>query len=153
MRKFNAIRNAVNFGKGKNRMNKFNENIQSEETTEYQESEAMNEMNNELQNKINELDKRELLNKHVLRLDESSEGKWRVTIHEYYPPLSDRTFAVSYMATFHNHTNGGMHQELFPLLKSAGEFLIAKVDQYYQQHSDANATDQLNTEDAIDTLG
>ena len=57
MRKFNAIRNAVNFAKGTN-MNKFNENIQSEETTEYQESEAMNEMNNELQNKINELDKR-----------------------------------------------------------------------------------------------
>ena len=27
MRKFNAIRNAVNFGKGKNRMNKFNEEI------------------------------------------------------------------------------------------------------------------------------
>ena len=151
MRKFNAIRNAVNFAKGTN-MNKFNENIQSEETTEYQESEAMNEMNNELQNKINELDKRELLNKHVLRLDESSEGKWQVTIHEYYPPLSDRTFAVSYMATFHNHTNGGMHQELFPLLKSAGEFLIAKVEQYYQQHSDASATDHINTEDAIDTL-
>ena len=134
-------------------MNKFTQTIQVEETTEYKDKEVMSELNNELQNKINELNKPAFWNKTELRLDESSEGKWRVTIHEYYPPLSNRTFAVSYMATFHNHTNGGMHQELFPILKSAGEFLIAKVEQYYQQHSDANATDHLNAEDAIDTLG
>lgn len=133
-------------------MNKFNEQKQIEETTLYETGELMNEMNNELQNKINELDKPEFWNKQVLRLDESSAGQWQVTIHEYYPPLSDRTFAVSYMATFHNHTNGGMHQELFPLLKSAGEFLLGKIDQYYQQHGDvSNATAQLNAEDVIDT--
>ena len=153
MRKFNAIRNAVNFAKGTN-MNKFNENIQSEETTEYQESKAMDEMNNELQNKINQLDKPtgDGFTNEKLSLIETSEGKWQVTIHEYYAPLSDRTFSVNYSATFKNFTTGGMHQELFPLLKSAGEFLIAKVEQYYQQHSDANATDHINTEDAIDTL-
>ncbi len=113
----------------------------------------MNELNNELQNKINELEKPEFWNKQVLRLDESSEGQWQVTIHEYYPPVGNRTYAVGYMATFHNHTNGGMHQELFPLLKSAGEFLLGKIDQYHQQHGDAsNATAQLNAEDVIDTM-
>ena len=134
-------------------MNKFNEQKQIEETTEYQESEVMNELNNELQNKINELEKPEFWNKQVLRLDESSQGKWQVTIHEYYAPLSDRTFSVNYSATFKNFTNGGSHQELFRVLKSAGEFLLGKIDQYYQQHGDAsNATSQLNAEDAIDTL-
>ena len=49
MRKFNAIKNAVNFGKGKNTMNKFNEQKQIEETTEFQDSEVMNELNNEQQ--------------------------------------------------------------------------------------------------------
>ena len=46
MRKFNAIKNAVNFGKGKSSMSKFDENIQVEETTEFQDSEVMNELNN-----------------------------------------------------------------------------------------------------------
>ena len=41
MRKFNAIKNAVNFGKGKNTMNKFNEQIQLEETDLYKEGELM----------------------------------------------------------------------------------------------------------------
>ena len=133
-------------------MNKFNESVQIEETTAYQESEVMNELNNELENKIKNLKRASIWNQQVLTLDESNEGKWQVTIHEYYPPLSDRTFAVSYMATFHNHTNGGMHQELFPLLKSAGKFLLGKIDQYYQQHGDvSNATAQLNAEDVIDT--
>ena len=49
MRKFNAIKNAVNFGKGKSSMSKFDENIQVEETTEFQDSEVMNELNNEQQ--------------------------------------------------------------------------------------------------------
>ena len=49
MRQFNAIKNAVNFGKGKNTMNKFNEQKQIEETTEFQDSEVMNELNNEIQ--------------------------------------------------------------------------------------------------------
>ena len=49
MRKFNAIKNAVNFGKGKSSMIKFDENIQVEETTEFQDSEVMNELNNEQQ--------------------------------------------------------------------------------------------------------
>lgn len=126
-------------------MNKFNESLQIEETTLYETGELMNEMNNELQNKINELEKPEFWNKQVLRLDESSQGKWQVTIHEYYPPVGNRTYAVGYMATFHNQTNGGMHQELFPLLKSAGEFLLRKIDQYYE----ANPTEQLNAENCI----
>ena len=155
MRKFNAIKNAVNFGKGKNTMNKFNEKKQVEETTLYETGELMNETNNELQNKINQLDKPtgDGFTEYKLTLDESSEGKWQVLIHEYYAPLSDRTFSVNYSATFNNLTNGGSHQELFPILKSAGEFLLGKIDQYYQQHGDANATDHLNAEDAIDTLG
>ena len=142
-------------------MNKFNESVQIEETTLYETGELMNEtlgldlyLNNELQNKINQLKPTgDGFTSDKLTLDESSAGQWQVTIHEYYAPLSDRTFSVNYRATFHNHTNGGMHQELFPILKSAGEFLLGKIDQYYQQHGDANATDQLNAEDAIDTLG
>jgi len=83
-----------------------------------------------------------------LTLEQSSKDQWQVTIHEYYAPLSDRTFSVNYSATFNNLTNGGSHQELFPILKSAGEFLLGKIDQYYQQHGDAsNATAQLNAED------
>ena len=143
-------------------MNKFNESVQIEETTLYETGELMIEkglgldlyLNNELQNKINQLKPTgDGFTSDKLTLDESSAGQWQVTIHEYYAPLSDRTFSVNYRATFHNHTNGGMHQELFPILKSAGEFLLGKIDQYYQQHGDANATDQLNAEDAIDTLG
>ena len=142
-------------------MNKFNEQTQIEETTLYETGELMNEtlgldlyLNNELQNKINQLKPTgDGFTSDKLTLDESSAGQWQVTIHEYYAPLSDRTFSVNYRATFHNHTNGGMHQELFPILKSAGEFLLGKIDQYYQQHGDAsNATAQLNAEDAIDTL-
>ena len=52
MRKFNAIKNAVNFGKGKNTMNKFNEQKQIEETTEFQDSEVIKELNNEQQLQI-----------------------------------------------------------------------------------------------------
>ena len=144
-------------------MNKFNEQTQIEETTLYETGELMNEtllgldlyLNNELQNKINKLDKPtgDGFTEYKLTLDESSAGQWQVTIHEYYAPLSDRTFSVNYSATFNNLTNGGSHQELFPILKSAGEFLLGKIDQYYQQHGDAsNATAQLNAEDAIDTL-
>ena len=43
MRKFNAIKNAVNFGKGKSSMSKFDENIQVEETTEFKDSEELRE--------------------------------------------------------------------------------------------------------------
>ena len=146
-------------------MNKFNEQKQIEETTEFQENQAMNELNNEqeitsmahkrrverLQNEVNQLNKPtgDGFTSDKLTLLEKSEGKWQATIHEYYAPLSDRTFSVNYKATFHNHTNGGSHQELFPLLKSAGEFLIAKVEKYYQENP--NPTEQLNAEDAIDT--
>ena len=135
-------------------MNKFNESVQIEETTLYETGELMNETNNELQNKIDQLGMPtgDGFTSDKLTLVETSEGKWQVTIHEYYAPLSDRTFSVNYSATFKNFTTGGSHQELFRILKSAGEFLIAKVEQYYQQHSDANATDHINVEDAIDTL-
>ena len=142
-------------------MNKFNEQTQIEETTLYETGELMNEtlgldlyLNNELQNKINQLKPTgDGFTSDKLTLDESSAGQWQVTIHEYYAPLSDRTFSVNYSATFKNFTNGGSHQELFRVLKSAGEFLLGKIDQYYQQHGDAsNATSQLNAEDAIDTL-
>ena len=125
-------------------MNKFNESVQIEETTAYQESEVMNELNNELENKIKNLKRASIWNQQVLTLDESNEGKWQVTIHEYYAPVSDRTFSVNYVATFHNHTNGGMHQELFPLLKSAGAFLLTKIDKYYEDNPN-------HEEDAIDT--
>ena len=135
-------------------MNKFNESVQIEETTLYETGELMNETNNELQNKIDQLGMPtgDGFTSDKLTLVETSEGKWQVTIHEYYAPLSDRTFSVNYSATFKNFTTGGSHQELFRILKSAGEFLIAKVEQYYQQHSDANATDHINVKDAIDTL-
>ena len=135
-------------------MNKFNESVQTEETTLYKTGELMNETNNELQNKIDQLGMPtgDGFTSDKLTLVETSEGKWQVTIHEYYTPLSDRTFSVNYSATFKNFTNGGSHQELFRILKSAGEFLIAKVEQYYKDHSDANATDHINAEDAIDTL-
>jgi len=135
-------------------MNKFNESVQIEETTLYETGELMNETNNELQNKIDQLGMPtgDGFTSDKLTLVETSEGKWQVTIHEYYAPLSDRTFSVNYSATFKNFTTGGSHQELFRILKSAGKFLIAKVEQYYQEHSDANATDHLNAEDAIDTL-
>ncbi len=54
MRKFNAIKNAVNFGKGKNTMNKFNTEKQTEETTEFQDSEVMNELNQQSDREIRE---------------------------------------------------------------------------------------------------
>ena len=130
-RQFNAIKNAVNFGKGKNTMNKFNEQIQLEETDLYKESEVMNEANKR-------------------KLEESSEGKWSVSIDEYYPPLGNGQFSIAFSATFNNLTTGGSHQELFNTVKACGEFLCAKVEQYYQDHP--NATEQLNAEDTIDTF-
>ena len=93
----------------------------------------MNELNNELENKIKNLKRASIWNQQVLTLDESN-----------YSPVSDRTYSVNYVATFHNHTNGGMHQELFPLLKSAGEFLLTKIDKYYEDNPN-------HEEDAIDT--
>lgn len=136
-RQFNAIKNAVNFGKGKNTMNKFNEQKQVEETTSYETGELMNEVN-----KLDQGIKR--------TLEESSEGKWSVSIDEYYPSLGNGQFSIAFSATFNNLTTGGSHQELFNTVKACGEFLCAKVEQYYQDHP--NATEQLNAEDTIDTF-
>ena len=124
-------------------MNKFNEHVQIEETTLYKEGELMNA--------INKLDKPtgDGFDQYKRILEESSKGKWTVSIDEYYAPLGNGQFSICFSATFNNLTTGGSHQELLNTIKCCSKFLCAKIEQYYQDNY--NPTEQLDAEDRIDS--
>ena len=141
MRKFNAIRNAVNFGKGKSNMSKFNEAIQVEETTQYQENQVMQEANED-----------RYLTKYV-RAFKHTDNNWICTIDEHTDPSEYPKF----VAAFEDKLSDEYHVRRCGTVKRAGEWLVDCLEHHYEvivpQYDLGNdnfATRQLEAEDAID---
>ena len=122
-------------------MNKFNENIQVEETTEFQESEAMQEANKDKY--ITEYKRT------FTHVDEN----WTCTIDEHI----DQSEYPKFVATFEDKLSSEVHVRRCGTVKRAGEWLVDCLEHHYEvivpQHdlgSDNFATRQLEAEDAID---
>ena len=142
MRKFNAIKNAVNFGKGKNTMNKFNEQKQIEETTLYETGELMSATNEDKY--VTEYKRT------FTHVDEN----WTCTIDEHI----DQSEYPKFVATFEDKLSSEVHARRCGTVKRAGEWLVDCLEHHYEvivpQHDLGNdnfATRQLEAEDAIDT--
>ena len=165
MRKFNAIRNAVNFGKGKSNMSKFNESIQVEETTEFQENQVMEELNNEQQftsmahkRRVERLqestqeDKDRYLTKYI-RAFKHTDNNWICTIDEHTDPSEYPKF----VAAFEDKLSDEYHVRRCGTIQRCGEWLVDCLEHHYEvivpQYDLGNdnfATRQLEAEDAID---
>ena len=124
-------------------MNKFNENIQVEETTEFQESEAMQEANKDKY--ITEYKRT------FTHVDEN----WTCTIDEHI----DQSEYPKFVATFEDKLSSEVHVRRCGTVKRAGEWLVDCLEHHYEgivpQHDLGNdniATRQLEAEDAIDTF-
>jgi len=118
-------------------MNKFNEQKQIEETTEFQESEAMQEANED-----------KYLSEYTRAFKNESDG-WICTIDENL----DQSEYPKFVATFEDQFTAEVHVRRCGTIKVAGKFLVDCLESHYQRHAKrytTPATEQLNAEDEID---